>query len=828
MLAACGGGGGGSDVETVVNPGQPPTANAGAAATYNGGEIAMLDGTGSSDPDGDPLRYAWTQTAGTKVQLADAHAARPVFEVPRAGGALTFSLTVNDGWGDSAPATVTVTASAYAGAKVDPPGKNPFRGSYDFSGAGQDFVIAGDQVYLPAGANRLRIVDVADPASPVQVAAQSYPDKGAHDATLIGSFLFHTDYDSLSDVHVYATNVSNPASPSLAGQVAMSASPGIARLTSANGVLYLASWDDATHPSLRVYEVTDTANPVGNTTFEISQPLPSPPEDVEVAGSHAYVADGVSGLRIIDVGAATAATPAIHEAGSYDTAGKAANVAVAGSTAYVADTMNGLVILDVSNPAAPSLVATIPVTAGSTYGVLSVDVAGSRLYFSDDFDVRIYDVSTPASPAAIGRYRAGNLIRKVRASGSYLYVTDSMGLRTIPVAKVSPPRGAPLYTAPATVREMKAYGDLGFVRMDGRVDILDLRNAAAPSVLSSYTAGGFDQISGMAIVGNFAYLTQGTGSLKLLRFRDPAAAAVARTIAVGAGPQTIVATDAHAYVYRNAFPNADVVVYDVANPYSPVARGSLASPHGDANWLRSMAVKDGRLYLTELNTQGTFRVANVSDPAAPALIGGLGPVDLYGIAFRGDHVLAVGNNGGLNVLDVSTPASPVVVGAGYAKAAGYSISVAGSRAYVNSDFVGGGVKVVDVEDPLAPGLAGELAPAGGADLPVVVGPSLYTLHDGKELHRNEREPMLASRFVSAGTGATIGYTVSWQDEAGGDDHQVRCEVTGGSCTVGAIQQAADSAAVSWTVPGTPGDHEIMIVVGNGHYFGTTRDRVKVQ
>jgi len=47
--------------------------------------------------------------------------------------------------------------------------------------------------------------------------------------------------------------------------------------------------------------------------------------------------------------------------------------------------------------------------------------------------------------------------------------------------------------------------------------------------------------------------------------------------------------------------------------------------------------------------------------------------------------------------------------------------VAGSRAYANSDFVGGGVKVLNAENPLAPSLAGELAPAGGADLPVVAG-----------------------------------------------------------------------------------------------------------
>jgi hypothetical protein len=819
MLQACGG----SEGDSPDSPGLPPTAGAVAAEAYNGGEIAMLDGAGSTDPDGDPLRYTWTQTGGANtVALSDHHAARPLFEVPNADDTLTFSLVVNDGYDDSAAATVTIDTLAHAGTRVAPLRQSPFRGSYGFAGAGEDMAIAGDHVYLAAGINGLHVVSIADPVAPTPAGIMAMED--AHDVALIGDFAYHITYDDTFDeVHVFASNVADPTAPALRGQVAGFGSPSIGRLAAVGDVLYVVSGD-----SLRVYRVTDTADPVGSTTFHSSISLPAPAEDIVISGDYAYVAAGEAGLRIFDVRNATAATPAIAEAGGYDTAGSAVNVAVSGSHAYVADEDNGLVILDITTPASPALVTTIAAPSGLFYGVLSVDVSGGVLYFSADFDVWIYDVGTPASPALLGRYRAGNLIRKVRASGSYLYVTDTQGLRSIPVDKVSLPRGPALYTAADAVREVKLHGDLAFVRMDHSVDILDMRNAGEPALLSSYAVQGFENLFGMAIVDSVAYLSQGTDKLQLLHFRNPAAAVVASTVDVGTNPQMIVTSDTLAYVYRNAFPNADVAIYDISEPTSPTPLGYLSSPHDDANWLREMVVHGNWLYLTELNTNGTFWVADVSDPTAPALVGsGLGPVDLYSMAIRNDYVVAIGNNTGVKILDVSKPETPAFVGAGYDQP-GYTISVAATRAYTNSDFVGGGVKVLDVSDPLAPSLAGELTPAGGADTPIVEGPSLYTMFDGVELHRHEREPMLESRHVSGTAGAALSYAVSWLDAAGGDDHAVKCWVSGGSCTVRAIDQTANTAALDWSLPDAAGDHEIMIAVGNGHYFGTALDRVQVR
>lgn len=91
-----------------------PTSNAGPDQSgVTAGSTVMLDGTGSSDPEGDTLSYAWTQTSGPAVALSSPTAAQPTFTAPPSA-TLVFSLTVTDSHGlaDSTPATVTITTGA--------------------------------------------------------------------------------------------------------------------------------------------------------------------------------------------------------------------------------------------------------------------------------------------------------------------------------------------------------------------------------------------------------------------------------------------------------------------------------------------------------------------------------------------------------------------------------------------------------------------------------------------------------------------------------------------------------------------------------------------
>jgi MYXO-CTERM domain-containing protein len=92
---------------------QAPHADAGLGLIAYVGDVVVLNGAASSDPEGAELSFAWSQSGGPEVELKKASTVEPEFEVV-ASGTLRFDLVVNDGVADSEPDTVEVVVAERA------------------------------------------------------------------------------------------------------------------------------------------------------------------------------------------------------------------------------------------------------------------------------------------------------------------------------------------------------------------------------------------------------------------------------------------------------------------------------------------------------------------------------------------------------------------------------------------------------------------------------------------------------------------------------------------------------------------------------------------
>lgn len=101
---------GSTDSVTISFDNVKPVANAGGNKSILVGETAVLDGTGSTDANGDPLTFSWTlvsKPAGSTATLSSLTNTTTSF-VGDTSGTYDVNLTVNDGLLDSDPNTASI------------------------------------------------------------------------------------------------------------------------------------------------------------------------------------------------------------------------------------------------------------------------------------------------------------------------------------------------------------------------------------------------------------------------------------------------------------------------------------------------------------------------------------------------------------------------------------------------------------------------------------------------------------------------------------------------------------------------------------------------
>ena len=177
----------------------------------------------------------------------------------------------------------------------------------------------------------------------------------------------------------------------------------------------------------------------------------------------------------------------------------------------------------------------------------------------------------------------------------------------------------------------------------------------------------------------------------------------------------VYVTDSYAYV---ADDDGGLQVIDVTNPESPVIVGSVGMQYSG----RARGVHVSGSYAYVVNDLGDFQnpvlsleVIDISSPQSPVSVGYFGtqgsPRDLHVSGSYAyvvwESTLATGSHGGLKVIDISDPETPAIASSTSTGRGASGVYVSGGYAYVVD---GGytGLQVIDVSNPENPVSAGSV------------------------------------------------------------------------------------------------------------------------
>jgi len=250
-----------------------------------------------------------------------------------------------------------------------------------------------------------------------------------------------------------------------------------------------------------------------------------------------------------------------------------------------------------------------------------IRVQGTYAYVAAARTLTIFDISNPAAPRREGAYTFPEKIWGFRVVGSAVYVAaDFFGLGILDVSDASAPTLRGSMKTPGQAKNVAVFGTKAVVadHMSG-VDFIDVSNPAKPVSLGSFFLDGYAR--DVVAAGSLAYAVDAPAGLYVFDLSKPGPLDAVSTQQSAAAPGSIVVSDV-----VSASPGTKVAVlvgagslqvYDVSNPAAPpVKAATYRTPGGRP--LR-VALKGTQAYVAD-GLEG-LQVVELSTPSMPRLVG---------------------------------------------------------------------------------------------------------------------------------------------------------------------------------------------------------------
>ena len=420
---------------------------------------------------------------------------------------------------------------------------------------------------------------------------------------------------------------------------------------------------------------------------------PGSAEGITVMGDKAYVADGFSGLQVVDI--SDPENPQII--GSVDTPGDSHEVTVIGDKAYVADRDSGLQLIDISNPLSPNIVGSVD-TPDAAWGVAVIN--NIAYVAARDSGLQIIDVSNPSNPNIIGSVDTPDYAYGVAVIGDRAYVANRYsGLQVIDVSDPYNPTIIGSVYTPGHANSIAVVGSIAYVADWFSLQVIDVSNPYSPMVIAHVDTPGW--ADGITVIGSRAYVSDSESGLQVIDVSNPYDPKIIGAVDVPGSASGAEVRNNVAYVADGS----GLQVIDVSNPSTPNIIGAVNTP----SYASGIKMVGDTAYLANVNSG--LQVIDLSDPYNPTIIGSVNtPGTAWGVTVIDNIAYVADRDSGLQIIDVSNPSNPNIIGSVDTPGEAMEVTVLEDTAYVADWY--GGLQLIDVSDPYSPTIIGSVDTLG--------------------------------------------------------------------------------------------------------------------
>ena len=297
----------------------------------------------------------------------------------------------------------------------------------------------------------------------------------------------------------------------------------------------------------------------------------------------------------------------------------------------------------------------------------------------------------------LGRWAAG-LCNAVYISGQYCYTANGAAMDILDITDPAEPVLKGKAIVPTVIREIFVIGNYAYIADDvGGLRIVNVEYPSAPYEVGSFASA--NQANSIFVDGNYAYVADRLNGLRILDVTNPSSP---KQVGVYKASEfsawDVYVSNGYAYVADFYSPLLRII--DINNPSSP----KEVSNFNTGSVTTGVFIKDNYAYVAaDINGLAILDVSNTNNPV---LVGRFISDIKIDVSSLGYEEVFVENNyaylvtQGVFVLDISNPQSPKQLSFNYESSSHpRKIFVYNNYEYIAADY---GLNIVDISNPSSP------------------------------------------------------------------------------------------------------------------------------